>query len=100
MHILTCSKAYLKQNRGGKLTTLVTGDVNKVKNNFSYEIDFDAMTELNTHYRANKRPIIRTPIKQTKNFSWEIKTNYGWEKFAPLENSQVYSNSFCLFWYF
>ena len=47
--------AYIKQNGKGK--TLVTGDVNKVKNNFTYEIDFDKNTEVNTKYKSNYREI-------------------------------------------
>jgi hypothetical protein len=82
--------AYLSQGRKGKMQTAVTGDVNRVKNGFAYEIDFDKMTELNTHYRATLRPIKREPIKQTRNFSWEMESPKGeWIKFGTVENQQI-----------
>eukprot|EP00026_Physarum_polycephalum_P000080 Phypoly_transcript_00080.p1 GENE.Phypoly_transcript_00080~~Phypoly_transcript_00080.p1 ORF type:complete len:1906 (+),score=336.70 Phypoly_transcript_00080:404-6121(+) len=85
--------AYLSQGRKGKMTTTITGDVNQVKNGFTYEIDFDAMTELNTKFRATHRPIKREPLKQTANFSWEIQNQKGeWAKFGQLENQQVSLN--------
>lgn len=51
--------AFLKQKGKGKI--IVTGDLNRVKNNFQYEIDFDNMTEINTKYKVNHRPIRRLP---------------------------------------
>ena len=77
------------------MTTTITGDLNQMKNGFTYEIDFDAMTELNTKFRATLRPIKREPIKQTSHCSWEIQAgpNSGWIKFGQIENQQVSSRS-------
>eukprot|EP01133_Synstelium_polycarpum_P010713 gene10713-12462_t len=46
----------------GLKITLVQGDLNMVKNNQQYEINFTNMTELNTHFRQNPRPILRQPM--------------------------------------
>ena len=88
--------AYLSQGQKGKMITTVTGDLNQVKNGFTYEIDFDAMTEVNTKYRATLRPIKREPVKHTANFAWEIQAGEKgeWIKFGLLENKQVSSYSF------
>lgn len=88
--VITLCAAYLSQGRKGKMLTTVTGDLNQVKNGFTYEIDFDAMTELNTKFRATLRPIKREPVRQTSNFSWEICVpGYEWVKFGTLESQQV-----------
>jgi hypothetical protein len=73
------------------MVTSVTGDLNQVKNGFTYEIDFDAMTEINTKFRATLRPIKREPCKQTRNFMWEIQAGQQgeWIKFDQVENQQV-----------
>ena len=83
--------AYLSQGQKGKMTTAVPGDLNRVKNGFAYEIDFDAMTEVNTKFRATLRPIKREPIKHTPNFAWEIQAGEKgeWIKFGKMENDQV-----------
>jgi hypothetical protein len=46
------------------------------KNNHQYEINFDTMTELNTTYKSNPRPIKRLP-KAVDQFSWEVETQTG-----------------------
>ena len=47
--------AYIKQKGIGSVE--VKGDIARVKNSWSYIIDFDKMTELNTHFKSNPRPI-------------------------------------------
>ncbi|KAL6051801.1 hypothetical protein QOT17_018962 [Balamuthia mandrillaris] len=79
--------AYNKQQGRGKVE--VTGDLLKQKNGFTYEIDFDAMTEINTKYRANPRPIKRTPKDVTSQFVWEVETSAGWEALGPMEQQQL-----------
>lgn len=68
--------AYIKQNHRGKVT--VTGDLKKVKNNYSYEIDFDNMTEINTHFRSNPRLIRRQQRVLSSNIIWEVKFKNRW----------------------
>lgn len=76
--------AYFKQGKKGKFN--VVGDLNRVKNNHLYEIDFDNMTEINTSFRQNPRPIQRT-AKEVPSYSWEIETPSGRKsKFATLFN--------------
>ncbi|KAL6062742.1 Macro domain-containing protein [Balamuthia mandrillaris] len=79
--------AYNKQQGRGKVE--VTGDLLKQKNGFTYEIDFDAMPEINTKYRANPRPIKRTPKDVASQFVWEVETSAGWEALGPMEQQQL-----------
>jgi len=83
--------AYLIQNRKGKMTTVITGDYNQQKNGYTYEIDFDGMTELNMTFRTNLRPIKREPIKQTGNYVWEIQCGPrgDWVTLGQTESQQV-----------
>eukprot|EP01133_Synstelium_polycarpum_P015680 gene15680-18634_t len=46
-----------------KQTLVVTGDRNMIKNNYHYKIDFAKMTETNTQFNNNPRPITRVPKK-------------------------------------
>jgi len=79
-------KAYAKQ--GGKGKVIVVGDLQKQKNGHSYEIDFDAMTELNTHFRSRPRPIRRTP-KSIDNVVWEVLGQQGWTRLSATAQAQV-----------
>jgi len=82
--------AFINQKKSGKMNTVVTGDLNAKKNGFSYEIDFDKMTEMNTHYRQKFRAVKRTPIKVTTNFQWEVEMQKGvWYKLDNVTNLQV-----------
>jgi len=78
--------AYVKQNHKGKI--LVTGDLQKSKNNHQYEIDFDAMTEINTTFKLNPRKIKRDP-RVLDQFKWEVQTNKGWEPFESVASKQI-----------
>jgi len=80
---------YVNQKKTGKMTASVTGDVNKNKNGFTYEIDFNKMTEVNTQFMKNFRTIIRKPIHITKNFQWQINIGGGWSLLPQVENCQV-----------
>src|SRR5690606_25298078 len=71
--------AYIKQNHHGKI--VVVGDLNKTKNGHSYEIDFDNMTEINTHFRQNPRPIRREPKIISADVIWELNLGRQWMKF-------------------
>jgi hypothetical protein len=73
------------------MVSAVTGDLNQVKSNFSYEIDFDNMMELNTHYHQNPHSIKREPVWQTDNHTWEMQVSKGglWVQFGLLASQQV-----------
>jgi hypothetical protein len=97
--------AYLTQNRTGKF--LVTGDLNKQKNSFQYEVDFDKvssergfpkthsffvlkqMTEINTHYRRNPRPIRRDPRDVSATVKWEFQHDGKWHAFDLLATNTI-----------
>jgi hypothetical protein len=78
--------AYIKYEKKGKI--IVTGDLAKQKNNYSYEVNFDNMTELNTQFKSNPRPIKREPKNLDKNI-WEVETVSGWLPLDQLANKQT-----------